>query len=224
MRLSILTMNKTSSEPNPDLLEKQPASIRQYYRFHATIYDATRWTFLLGRNAMLKKLALPRDFAGTLLEVGCGTGRNLRRLAQTYPALRLVGVDVSTDMLERAAKATDPYSRRVLLFEQPYAPNTFNLQEPVDVVLISYALTMFNPGWEMAIERALHDLKPGGRIAIVDFHDSPSSSFRWWMGQNHVRMEAHLLPLLQERFATEFLSIRRAYFGLWRYVLFIGKK
>jgi S-adenosylmethionine-diacylgycerolhomoserine-N-methlytransferase len=217
-------MNNTSSEPNPDLLEQQPANIRQYYRFHAAIYDATRWTFLLGRNAILKKIGLTRDFAGTLLEVGCGTGRNLRRLAQAYPALRLVGVDVSADMLERASKATDPYSRRVLLFEQPYAPDTFKLQEPVDVVLISYALTMFNPGWEMAIARALHDLKPGGRIAIVDFHDSPSSAFRWWMGQNHVRMEAHLLPLLQEHFQTEYLSIRSAYFGLWRYCLFVGKK
>lgn len=61
-------------------------------------------------------------------------------------------------------------------------------------------------------------------IAVVDFHDTPSRFFRWWMGKNHVRMEGHLLPLLEKTFQTEYRSTRSAFFGLWRYVIFIGKK
>ncbi|HRI60570.1 MAG TPA: class I SAM-dependent methyltransferase, partial [Saprospiraceae bacterium] len=93
-----------------------------------------------------------------------------------------------------------------------------------DFVLFSYALTMFNPGWEAAIEQAGADLKPGGRIAVVDFHNTPSSTFRWWMSRNHVRMEAHLLPFLQSKFRTELLEIHPAWLGLWRYFLYVGQK
>lgn len=202
---------------------EQAGAMQSYYKLHARIYDLTRWTFLLGRNNILRRIPTPTPGA-TLLEVGCGTGRNLKKLAALYPELNLIGVDVSPDMLERAGRATESLSRRVLLFEKPYAPGTFKLDKPMDIILFSYALTMFNPGWEAAIDRAYDDLKPGGHIAVVDFHSSPSSAFRWWMGQNHVRMEGHLLPYLQERFTDTYLSVKPAYLGLWRYVKYVGRK
>lgn len=201
----------------------QAENIQAYYKLHAKIYDATRWTFLLGRNDILRKLPTPAPGA-TLLEVGCGTGRNLRKLAAMYPELYLIGVDVSSDMLQRAGRATQDLSRRVLLFEKPYAPGTFKLEKPVDIVMCSYALTMFNPGWEAAIDRAYADLKEGGYMAVVDFHSSPSSGFRWWMGQNHVRMEGHLLPYLRQKFTDHYVSVRPAYLGLWKYLVYIGQK
>ncbi len=207
------------------MVNTQTAAMRGYYQWHAAIYDATRWTFLLGRNEMLRRLPVSKTVEQHLLEVGCGTGRNLRRLAQRYPKLRLTGVDVSPDMLARAAKATDGHSRRVLLFEQAYGPASGSqmLQTP-DFVLFSYALTMFNPGWETAIERAWADLPVGGRIAVVDFHDTPSHAFQWWMSKNHVRMDGHLLPFLQEKFEVEFQAVRPVLGGLWRYFLWVGRK
>lgn len=105
-----------------------------------------------------------------------------------------------------------------------YGKDGFRPAEAQDVVLFSYALTMFNPGWKEAILCAKEDLSDKGRIAVVDFHVSPQSWFRHWMRFNHVRMEGHLLPFLQQQFSTEYLSIRSAYFGLWQYVIFIGKK
>lgn len=206
--------------------DEQPRTIRRYYRWHAALYDATRWTFLLGRRFLLTRLTIDDAKRQTLLEVGCGTGHNLRRLAKQHPNLQLLGVDVSPDMLAHASKATARYSRRVLLFEQPCGGKTA-LQWPKspDFILFSYALTMFNPGWEAAIEQAWADLPVGGRLAVVDFHDTPSASFRWWMGKNHVRMEGHLLPFLSQRFDTEFQSVRPAWLGgLWRYCIWIGIK
>jgi S-adenosylmethionine-diacylgycerolhomoserine-N-methlytransferase len=159
-----------------------------------------------------------------LLEVGCGTGHNLRFLAKNHPNLRLIGVDVSPDMLAQASKSTAPYSRQVQLFEQAYGAAPLKLAQAPDFVLFSYALTMFNPGWEAAVEQALADLPTGGRIAVADFHDTPSGAFRWWMSQNHVRMEGHLLPFLQSKFRTELLEMHPAWGGLWRYFLYVGRK
>ncbi len=202
--------------------EEQAFNMRVFYKLHARLYDATRWAFLFGRNTMLKKL--PIGPSSTLLEVGCGTGRNLRRLASKYPDLKLIGVDVSPEMLERATRNTAGYSKRVFLFESRYAPGAFKLSEKADGVLFSYSLTMFNPGWEEAIERAFQDLKPGGYIAMVDFQDTNSKMFRWWMTKNHVRMYAHLLPAFQLHFETIEVRIRPAFLGLWRYVMFLGRK
>lgn len=208
----------------PEPANRQPENMQKYYSRQAFWYDATRWSFLHGRNELLRRLELRADSRQTLLEVGCGTGRNLVRLARQYPGLQLIGVDVSKDMLARATRSTLAYSRRIRLFEAPYAPNTFALNEPIDVVLFSYSLTMFNPGWEAALDRAVQDLHPGGKIAVVDFHNTPSGLFRRWMRHNHVRMDGHLLPALQERFQTLYFSTRSAAAGLWQYFLFVGEK
>jgi len=200
----------------------QEATMRRYYRLHATIYDATRWTFLFGRNRVLH--LLPHDKEQVLAEVGCGTGRNLWRLAGMHPNWRLIGIDVSPEMLDRAGKRLASFTRRLQLFEKPYSTGDFRLNEPVDIMLFSYALSMFNPGWEAALEQAGRDLKPGGRIAVVDFHDTPFSWFRRWMGHNHVRMDRHLLPALEKRFIPTTKIVGHASGGLWRYFIFIGEK
>ncbi len=92
-----------------------------------------------------------------------------------------------------------------------------------DGILFSYALSMFNPGWERAIEQAADNLAPGGVIAVVDFHDTAFSLFRKWMWINHVRMKSHLLPLLSGSFEPVSLRTPPAYMGLWRYLIFIGR-
>lgn len=199
--------------------------MRHYYRWHAKVYDATRWAFLFGRKDLLRHLPITgSNMQQSLLEVGCGTGHNLRWLARRHPQLQLLGLDVSPDMLTQTSKAMSRYSRRVQLFEQAYGIEPLKRAQKPDFVLFSYALTMFNPGWEAAIVQAREDLKPGGHIAVVDFHNTPGSAFRWWMGQNHVRMEGHLLPFLQSKFRTDFQEIRPAWMGLWRYFLYVGQK
>lgn len=200
----------------------QTHNMRSYYKWHAAVYDSTRWSFLFGRKSILEHL--PTGDRQLLAEVGCGTGHNLRHLARQHPGWHLVGIDVSPDMLARASKATASWSRRVQLFEQAYGSASFQLPEAPDIILFSYALTMFNPGWETAIERAWHDLKPGGHIAVVDFHDTPAPTFRWWMEQNHVRMDGHLLPVLEAKFQPVRQEVKGAWGGLWRYMLFIGRK
>lgn len=200
----------------------QPETMQRYYRWHARIYDATRWVFLFGRRRLLQ--LLPQKPALRLAEIGCGTGLNLKRLARQHADWQLVGVDVSNHMLDKAFRALHRYTLRVFLIRKNYGKGADRLKEPADVVLFSYSLTMFNPGFGEAIEQAHDDLKPGGSIAVVDFHDTPFTWFRRWMGINHVRMDGHLLPLLERHFEPQFCEVCSAYGGLWRYFLFVGTK
>ncbi len=71
------------------------------YRHQRHIYDLTRKFYLFGHDQLLASLPAPPGAA--VLEMGCGTGRNLVKLARRAPAARLYGVDVSRVMLDTAA-------------------------------------------------------------------------------------------------------------------------
>ena len=73
------------------------------YRYQRHIYDLTRKYYLLGRDRLIAGLDVPPG--GTVLEVGCGTGRNLVLAARRYPAARLFGLDISAAMLDTAQAA-----------------------------------------------------------------------------------------------------------------------
>ena len=76
-------------------------SMDRMYRLQRHFYDLTRKYYLFGRDGLIERLdARPGE---TVLEVGCGTARNLVRLARRYPGARLHGLDASEAMLLTAA-------------------------------------------------------------------------------------------------------------------------
>jgi S-adenosylmethionine-diacylgycerolhomoserine-N-methlytransferase len=195
--------------------------LERYYRFQSTIYDATRWLFLFGRGSILKEIRARLTGATEIVEIGCGTGRNLAHLARIFPEARITGIDLSPEMLAIAARRTARLGRRVTLCRQIQRGP---LERRPDAVLFSYSLSMMNPGWDEVLAAAVASLGPSGILAVVDFHQTPVGWFRVHMGNHHVRMEAHLLPLLSSLLDQERLVIRRAYGGLWSYILFVGRK
>ncbi len=202
----------------------QGQTMRQYYKLQSKIYDATRWTFLFGRNRILTLLPFPNNANIHILEVGCGTGYNLARLAKLYPNARLTGMDVSEDMINLSKKNTRTYADRVTLLEKPYLPDETAFTGKVDVILFSYSLTMINPQWHDLILKAKEDLKPGGAVAFVDFHNSQFGWFKRHMGNNHVRMDGHIVPVLDKEFTPLVEEVKKAYGGIWEYALFVGRK
>lgn len=199
-----------------------------YYRLHARIYDATRWSFLFGRRRLITQSAQAlaewgRAGGARVAEVGCGTGHNLRLLARELPTARLTGIDLCPPMLGRAAKAVCDTADRVELACCAYGPDSLP-RDAMDLIVFSYALSMFNPGFEAALDAARLQLRPGGLVAVADFCDTPVPWFRSWMGVNHVRMDGQLLPQLIDRFAPVRQTIRPAYGGLWRRFSFLGRK
>jgi S-adenosylmethionine-diacylgycerolhomoserine-N-methlytransferase len=148
------------------------------YRFTRHVYDVTRRYYLLGRDRLLERVVTARNTA--TLEVGCGTARNLIKLARRPQPGLLCGVDASQEMLDTAAASIartrvpaaglEPIRLRQGLAEELDARALFGLERPFDTIFFSYCLSMV-PTWPGAIEAALANLRPGGRMLIVDFWD-----------------------------------------------------
>ncbi|MEM7656907.1 MAG: methyltransferase domain-containing protein [Bacteroidota bacterium] len=201
---------------------EQQANIQAYYDAHARVYDLSRWSFLFGRKALVRELPFASEDRFDLLEVGCGTGYNLKRLHQQYPKAHLTGLDVSAQMIERSKKKFSS-EEQVSFVEAPYTSER-SFPEGFDVVLFSYCLTMINPQWGDMLQTALGHVRPGGYLAMVDFHDSRFPWFKRWMERNHVRMDRHLLPVLEQQYEPIIREVKTGYGGIWAYVKFVGRK
>jgi len=145
--------------------------MNRMYRRQRHIYDGTRRYYLLGRDQLIDGL---RPATGaSVLEIGCGTGRNLVCAARQYPGARFFGIDVSTEMLTSAIAAI---SRRGLGSQIRVAHGDGTAFDPqalfglaaFDQVIISYSLSMI-PEWRRVLEAAARRVKPGGGLHIVDF-------------------------------------------------------
>jgi len=197
-------------------------SLTAYYRWHARIYDLTRWTFLFARREIIRQAACRMTRPARILEIGCGTGRNLVELAERFPAASVTGLDLSKDMLDRARAKVERFGSRVVLLHRPYdAPVAEGGK--FDLIVLSYALSMINPGYDEVLRTCKSDLSATGVIAVVDFHQSRSAWFRRWMKVNHVRMEGQILAELDNHYQQLFCQKRPGYGCLWRYFLYIGK-
>lgn len=141
------------------------------YRHQRYIYDMTRKFYLLGRDRMIAGLAVPAG--GTVLEIGCGTGRNLILAAKRYPAARFYGFDISKMMLATARTNIERagLSHRITLAEgdaSNFSGDTLFGVAAFDRVYISYSVSMIPP-WRDAIRLGFEATKPGGSLHVVDF-------------------------------------------------------
>lgn len=145
--------------------------MNRMYRWQRFIYDATRRYYLLGRDQLIEQLA-PQAGA-TVLEIGCGTGRNLVQAAQRYPQAKFYGIDISTEMLTTAiasiARGELADTVRVAHGDATnFDPARIFQIASFDHIMISYSLSMI-PDWQTVLDHAVSRLKPGGRLHIVDF-------------------------------------------------------
>lgn len=157
------------------------------YRHQRHVYDLTRKYYLFGRDKLIRNLTLAPG--ARLVEVGCGTARNLVRIARLYPKAQLFGLDASQEMLKSASKTISRVGleERIQLahgYAEELSPAMFGEQQAFDACLFSYSLSMI-PEWKQALVAASQALSPGGKIHIVDFgdlRDSGSAVISCWRG------------------------------------------
>jgi S-adenosylmethionine-diacylgycerolhomoserine-N-methlytransferase len=153
------------------IAQTQARAMDRMYRHQRHIYDLSRRYYLLGRDELIECLDPPNG--AHVLEVGCGTGRNLVTAATRHPDARFYGLDISGEMLKSAdaAIARARLDTRVMLGlgdATSFDPRFVFRQVRFDRIYFSYTLSMI-PDWRKAIARAVNLLAPGGELHIVDF-------------------------------------------------------
>lgn len=176
------------------------------YRYQRYFYDFTRKYYLLGRDKLISEMDVKSG--ENILEIGCGTGRNLAILAKKYPNTNLYGLDASAEMLETAQKKIDKKKLENVHLEVALADDfsfdkTFNLEKPFDTIFFSYSISMI-PTWQESIANALENLKNGRPLYIVDFYDQRNlpvgfqKILQGWLKQFHVKYPRELIPHLEK--------------------------
>lgn len=181
--------------------------LESFYEGQADEYDRFRKKLLHGRQELIDRIPA----AGHLIEFGGGTGCNLLSFGNRLRGFSCVElVDLCQPLLDIAHKRCeqDGWERVCPLLAD--ACTWQSQRGQADCCLFSYSLTMI-PNWFAAIDNALAQLKPGGIIAVVDFHlarKHPDHGLTrhsgwtrhfwpWWFSRDGVRPNQDLLPYLR---------------------------
>lgn len=142
--------------------------VRRRYNRLARFFVLFEWLFLLPRG--IRREAVDRlelKPGGRVLEVGCGTGRNLAHLVQAVGAQgHVYGVDLSEGMLREAGELSAKAGWHNVSLIQADATD-YTLPELVDGVIFSLSYAVIPQHLE-ALERAWGQLRPGGYVVIMD--------------------------------------------------------
>jgi tRNA (cmo5U34)-methyltransferase len=144
---------------------------RKHFDLLAAQYDALFVPRLASYEAMHNAILsmLPTSHTGALrvLELGPGTGNLTRKVLERLPNSRVVGYELSAEMLAQAREKLTAMIDRVHLIEADLSQATFD--GPFDVVLSAIAVHHVPPRAKAALFRRLYSaLQPGGVLIIGD--------------------------------------------------------
>ncbi|ELZ23807.1 methyltransferase type 11 [Haloterrigena salina JCM 13891] len=146
--------------------------VQQYWDDRSESYDGDSHHAIHGDEQRDAWLSILRDWTGDgepprrVLDVGCGTGVISLLLAEL--GHDVTGVDLSTDMLERArAKARD--RGRSVEFRNGDAESISAPEDAYDLVTARHLVwTLPNPS--AALREWQRVVRPGGRIVLIEGH------------------------------------------------------
>lgn len=191
------------------------------YRGQRHIYDLTRKYYLFGRDRLIAELAAgPGD---AVLEIGCGTGRNLAKVAKRWPGVALHGLDLSSEMLKSAQATLGNAAALAQGDATAFSAQALFGRAAFDRAILSYALSMI-PDWQAALAQAAAALAPGGSLHVVDFGDLAGlpqalrKGLRAWLAAFHVTPRDTLMQAAEGLAAQQSLACkaRRGPFGYYQ--------
>ena len=180
-----------ASTPSPT----HAALMDEVYRGQRHIYDLTRKYYLFGRDTLIAGLDARAGMR--VLEVACGTGRNLAKVGKAWPGVRLFGLDISAEMLKSARAALGAEARLGEGDACAFDPQSLLGEPAFERIVLSYSLSMI-PDWEDALDHAAGLLAAGGSLHVVDFGDLQGlpgpfqTLLRRWLAKFHVEPRSSL--------------------------------
>jgi cytosine/adenosine deaminase-related metal-dependent hydrolase/ubiquinone/menaquinone biosynthesis C-methylase UbiE len=160
--------------------ELRPAprvSAKDGYRLVSAVYDTEPNPMLSLEQRFLERL-LPPLQGLDVVDLGCGTGRWLARLAEKEPR-SLVGVDLSSEMLFQAKRKLHGAANLVLA-------DCCNIPFPrssADLILCSF-LESYIQDFATFAQQIRRLLRPGGAVFLSDLHPRTVAALSWRRGFN----------------------------------------
>jgi ubiquinone/menaquinone biosynthesis C-methylase UbiE len=180
---------RRENDRHSEVLSEATAKLPRYYlqNFHfqtggwmtddsAQLYDTQVEVLFYGTANATRRQAIPQlheVFSGRdqrklkLLDVGCGTGRFLDFVKQTWPRLPIVGLDMSEPYLRHARSHLRRWARMNFIIGQAEALPVDNAS--LDAVTSVFLFHELPPKIRrLALGECARALKPGGRLVLVD--------------------------------------------------------
>ena len=156
------------------------STIGRTYRLWARPYQWFVPFYLLGNERRLRRKvvsALHLQPGQSVLDVGCGTGRNFPYIMERIgPDGHLIGLDYTPAMLHEAQRLVRCRGwNNVALIRGDAAE--LSLQHEVDAALSTLAMSVI-PDYRQALQRMVASVRPGGRVTIADARRSERSYAR----------------------------------------------
>ena len=149
-------------------VDLSPRSVAQRYDRLSGLIPLFDWLFFQPPGFRAKAVdRLDLRPGEHVLEIGCGTGRNLPFLSKAVgPHGHVYGVDISPGMLARARALCDRnHWRNVELIEDDAAH--YRAPAPLDGVMFGLSYNTM-PHHLLVLREAWTQLRPGGRLVIMD--------------------------------------------------------
>jgi len=139
-------------------------AVRRKYRRNAVFYNLVDRPLRHVRERAIAALELRPD--GRALDFGCGTGLSFDLIERALGAGgRVVGVDVSPDMLSRARRRIAERGWTNVMLIEASVEDVELEPESVDAVLCFYTHDIMNS--PLAVEKAVAALRCGGRFVAA---------------------------------------------------------
>ena len=139
---------------------------RQHFNDWSETYERSFMQWLLFdrvHRGVLRRI--PAGFVpAAVLDIGCGTGRLLRRMHARWPSAILVGVDVAEGMLAQAGAQT-PYAT----FHQAPAEHLPLENDSVDLVTTTASFHHWSDQ-ALGVREAVRVLRQGGLFILADMN------------------------------------------------------
>jgi ubiquinone/menaquinone biosynthesis C-methylase UbiE len=153
-----------------------------------------------------------------LLDLGCGTGRLLRKARERWPQAELIGVDPSEGMIEKARQLTPGVEFYVAGAEALPLPDN-----SVDLVFSTASFHHWSDQLQ-GVREVARVLRPSGQFCLGDLRISPlMARIGAWLSPTSGHASVNTLSKAQELFAQAGLEVQQ-HQASWTRFQIVGQK